>query len=119
MGPCWRAGHRSGSASLQWGSKGTSRCHGVGDSDPTQQSLLHKSPTTGVPGWGKATPTPSLALGEAIPHKREKLARGTPAPAFGAKGWEGGREGEAGARGAGSAVTQPGVAAGEVFVFSF
>lgn len=67
-------------------------------------------------------PTPSLALGEAAPHNLERswlgghqlLLRGLEVG-----GREEGRDGEAGARGAGSDVTQLGVAASEVFVFSF
>lgn len=97
---------------------GPSQCHGVGDTDATLQSFLHKSHSLEVLKWEKVKPVPSFALEEAIPHKGEW-------------GWLGGhqllllglgvgrREGGAGARGAGSAVTQPGVAAGEVFVFSF
>lgn len=61
--------------------------------------------------------TPSPALEEAVPHKREQgWLGGHQLLGFGAKG---GREGEVGARGAGSVVTQPEVAAREVFVFSF
>lgn len=62
-------------------------------------------------------PTPSPALEEAVPHKWEQgWFGGHQLLDFGARS---GREGEAGARGAGSAVTQPEVAAREVFVFSF